>query len=488
MSFFNLLPEDIFKLIRSFLSSDDYHYFLNTSKKIFSEFKYKNFIFSLNNRWSRQYIDQIDFQTILLSKVENGWNQIAVRLSTFTEIPRDLPIHKIVVSGVLPVAQWNNYHSIQCNYQYAKIPPLPNVRELTLMLNGGSIELTYFQHLTKLELYDTYNLPTDLTPLRNIPYLTIGTFKDVEDFSMFSNQKYLKLLYCKLLTNVNSFQSIHKLELVSCHNLTNITPLNGIYDLHIIDCKGIKDISGLGNHHCLVLKGCSSKITSFDCLMNIPHVSLETCFIKDITVCQYAKSIYLTSCPSISDVSSLKNVKNVKIITENELIGLHELGNVNELSLHLTHYQEINDDVLLFLHNQRLKIFSQNMKITSLSVFSRRIKHLTIGNCDIFARWINADQGSLLQHLTSLTLNGVGIERLKGLGSIPNIHLTSCNYIKSLDGLGRNRSVIVENCRRLEDVSSLATVPIVTIRFCSNLSEKSYECLKNVPRLKILKK
>ncbi len=498
MILLDLLPEVIFRLIKTFLSSDDYHYFLNSSKERFGELKKKSIFFSLNRRWSSQYINNLDFQRVLLNKVDNGWNQIGVELSdnsTSIEIPSDLPIHKIVaVSGILPVTLWNNYHSIVCPYESeaSEIPPIPNVREMKLFLARGSVDFNSFRHLKKLELSkkDSFTLPPDIASLRNIPDLTIEKFSNIEDFSMFSNQKILKILFCNLLTNVDSFRYIHKLELYCCKNITDIHLLHGIYDLSIMYCEGIKDISGLGNHHRLKLGGWSSNtITNFNCLISIPHVSLDNCFIKDISVCKCAKSVYLNNCSNIFDVGSLKNLEKVEIITsiiDNKLIGLHELGNIKDLSLYLNHHQVINDDLLSQFNNHRLKLSSRNMKITSLSVFSRSVKHLTIVNGNTFARRINEGQGSLLQHLTSLTLDSVAMGRLEGLGSIPNLTLLGCDYIKSLDGLGRNRSVVVKGCRYLEDVSSLATVPIVTIRFCKKLSEQSFECLKQVPRLKIV--
>lgn len=137
-------------------------------------------------------------------------------------------------------------------------------------------------------------------------------------------------------------------------------------------CEGIQDISGLGNHHRLKLGGWSSNpITNFNCLISIPHVSLDNCFIKDIRVCKYAKSVYLNNCSNIFDVSSLKNLEKVEIITsiiDNKLIGLHELGNIKDLSLYLNHRQVINDDLLSQFNNHRLKLSSRDLKITSLSV------------------------------------------------------------------------------------------------------------------------
>ncbi len=73
-----ILPQDIFHLIQTFLSNDDYHYFLNSSKRLFCDFKRKTIFFKLNQEGSYLYAMNKEFQRLLLSKVENGWNQIGI--------------------------------------------------------------------------------------------------------------------------------------------------------------------------------------------------------------------------------------------------------------------------------------------------------------------------------------------------------------------------------------------------------------------------
>eukprot|EP01033_Poteriospumella_lacustris_P025096 gene25096-gene22385 len=74
------LPEIIFTLIQTFLSYDDYHYFLNTSKLHFSHLKRRTIVFRLTERRSLQYMEDKEFQGLLLSKVEDGWKQIRINL------------------------------------------------------------------------------------------------------------------------------------------------------------------------------------------------------------------------------------------------------------------------------------------------------------------------------------------------------------------------------------------------------------------------
>lgn len=92
------VPEVLFRLIQTFLTQDDYRYFLNSSKNLFASLKRNSIYFTLNKKQSLQYLEDTEFQNILLSKVENGWNQIGISFDSSTSslpIPLDIPIHKI---------------------------------------------------------------------------------------------------------------------------------------------------------------------------------------------------------------------------------------------------------------------------------------------------------------------------------------------------------------------------------------------------------
>lgn len=484
-----LLPEVIFRLMKTFLSNDDYHCLLNTSQQLFGDLKRKTIYFHLNVQWSIEYIEYEVFQRLLLNKVENGWEQIGICLSHSLvkgeEIPADLPIHTIIGVDYLPLSQWNNYKSIKFRSQQSEIPLIPNVRKLTLPFKAQQVDLTPLGSLSKLRFNANFCLITDITPLSKIPDLTISGCFRLTDFSVLSSQRYLRIYNCSGLSDASSFRSIHKLVLHECHNFSDVSALYGVYDLTLLNCKGVKDISKLGNHHCLDIG--SLEVADFSCFLHVPHVRINNCPISDASVLRYAKSVALEYCLNISDVSVLKNAKKVEICSQERkpLLGLEELGEVPNLYLNITQ-QETKDDLLSCLKNPRLSLRRPVLQITSLSMFSTMIEHLTIANSEEFAEFVNQGQGSLLRHLKSITLKFMSIETLEGLGDIPTVSLLSCNSLRSLDGLGRNRCVEVRSCKSLEDVSSVATVPIVTIFACPNLSETSSECLKNVPRLKFL--
>ncbi len=345
------LPQDIFQLIQTLLTNDDYHYFLNSSKRLFGDLKRKTIFFKLTKERSIEYAKNTEFQHLLLSKVENGWNQIGIICSdsfgtgpknilASRDIPIDLPICNIYGNNAkLPFHLWNNYKSINCELFLSgvcEIPPFPNVKDLHLLVctspyadTTPMIDLRGFSHLSSLHINDLK--VKDIASLKDIPCLSLSGCKEITDFSVLSNQKELRLSSCPGLTDVKSFREIRKLNLFDCSNISDVSSLKGVYDLTIQACSNIKDVSCLGNHHRLSLSGIWS---GFDALLHIPHVHLMECFIENVSVLRFAKSVYLYQCPKIDSVNPLKTVKKVILINSGKS-GFTELAKVPDLFLSL---------------------------------------------------------------------------------------------------------------------------------------------------------
>lgn len=488
------LPEVLLREIQSCLSNDDYHYLMNASKRLFGDVKRKTIYFALNQKSSVQYLQDKEFQDQILSKVENGWNQISVQCdNTLTSklIPANLPIHKLHGTFTfLPIELWNNYQSTRLTYQSKDLkddfPILTKVKDLSFIFNAYSEtdvkDVTAFSHLEKLKI--SWWDKSDIKPLQSIPDLTIVSCNNVTDFSMLNQQNSLRIWNCFRLTDVSSFRSIRQLDLLNCDNFTDVRPLHGIYDLRLEGCSGITDISGLGGHYRLTLIDLDSHLIGYESLLHIPHIYLKNCSISNVSVLCYAKSVILFSCKWVFDISSLKNIKKLDIVSYNKLIGLENLRQIPNLSLKITG-NIIDETLLSTFHNHQLRLFTNKLNINNLSYFSTNIKHLTIGNNLLITQFINEGKASFLQYLTSLTLESLPeLKTLKNMEDIPTIRLMNCDDLIDLQGLGRNRCVEIIHCLSLEDVSSLATVPIVTIKDCRKI--KDYDCLKNISRLKVI--
>ncbi len=168
-------------------------------------------------------------------------------------------------------------------------------------------------------------------------------------------------------------------------------------------------------------------------------------------------------CNKISSVSPLKTIKKVSLTTTGKS-GFTDLGEVFDLFLSLKDEFKFNDKLIGTLNNRRLTLINSFIVITSLSVFSSSILHIAAS--ETFAKFINDGQGVLLKHLLSLKLELLNVVKLEGVEHIPTIRIVRCDYLQTMQGLDSNRYVEVNTCSALQDVSSLASVPIVTIKGC----------------------
>ena len=153
------LPDEIFRLIESFLTISDYHYFLNTSKEHFTCLKKERIYFALSSSRSREYILSPAFRELLLSKVVNGWKQISVNLGDGVgriDLPRDLPVHRVKLETTSrhwrDLTHFSHVESVgrgaTCTGTY--IPPIPAVKELKLAGCPSLTDVSNLSHLSKL--------------------------------------------------------------------------------------------------------------------------------------------------------------------------------------------------------------------------------------------------------------------------------------------------------------------------------------------------
>ncbi len=490
-----LLPADIFRLIESFLTKSDYHYFLNTSKEHFTCRKKERMYFALSSSRSREYILSPAFRELLLSKVVNGWKQISVSIDDGRiDLPRDLPVHRVKLETTSrhwrDLTHFSHVESVgrgaTCTGTY--IPPIPAVKELKLAGCPSLTDVSNLSHLSKLEMGGTPSL-IDISPLQNIPHLSFDGGDNIEDFSVFnaSRQKFLKIYCSSLLRDVTSFSGIRYLILQSCPELENVSPLKGIYDLSLLSCAKVMDISGLGNHHRLVIKDCSYGLTGYDSLVNIPHVRLRACSISDVSVLSHATTVSLLQCREVVDVAPLRGLRSLTIDDScDAVLNIDSLCDIPNLSL--SYRKEIPD--LRQLANKRLSLqyitkdaFPHPIEADYFSFF-KNILELSIFQCDNIVRLIGSGRVEYFQHLQSLSIQGsMVLWHVNGLGSIPNLRISHCYALTNISALGRNRCVVLEECRSLVDVSPLATVPVVDIQYCNKV--KDYSCLSKVQRLSL---
>lgn len=480
------LPEVIFPLIQSYLTNDDYHFLLNTSKNSFADLKKRSIYFVLNEESTKQYLTDKTFQSVILSKVENGWKQIIPACDYWNFLSIYNPTIPCDCSRFLPFIQlgFNEYRAV-----------LPDASNPSMLKIFKTIDLKEIgdlvSHVKRLHVLSPH---CDLSQFKYIPDVTLSSPQD-DDFSIFSkdHQKRLSISFCNNLKNVSSFQGIHTLRISNASNLEDISPLHGIYDLTIVSCPKVKDISALGNHNRLELGG-AYQLVGYESLVGIPHVSLMACNITNLTVLRDAKTIELKYCDKIKDVNPIKNAKQITLRQNNHITNILELSHVYDLTINESNFklQEINN-----LRNYRLTIdFPSSLKdheredadflMNHLS-FSDNIRYLTLRYppCAFLQR-LEVGSLSFPKDLQSLTIDQSSsrFRGIQGLEHIPIVRLTNIG-ISAVSGLRRNRCVELRHCIGIEDVSCLVDVLVLTIEKCSGISDDNL--FSKVPRLKFTK-
>ncbi len=486
------IAEVLIQLIQSYLSKDDYHYLMNTSKYHFQDMKRKTIYFTLNEEKSLEYIINDEFQQLLRSKVINGWKQIAI-IADVLQSPlhqKDFipPIQslrrrkKLMYFHQLPQHAMNQIESIavfediKTINKLKQFPYFPNLKELYIHYFQELEDVSNLSHLKRLTISDAENL-TDITPLQNIPFLN---FMGFSDFSVLNCNKVEQLfLSFSCITDVSAFRNIRSVYISFSHEIEDVSPLYGIYDLSLINNEGIGDISRLGGHHRLRMERCGYHLQGYECLLGIPHVILDRCDIKDISVLRHAKTVHLTRC-GMEDVSPLINVKKVSLMNCDKIKNILILKDNYDLSF--------NDcgPIDTQWNNYRLKVHrTLKYKFIEFS-FIMNIKHLILSQRNEFTILFHEGKTSFFQNLQSLEIHhDSDLCYVKGLGDIPSLTFSHCQNLRDISDLGRNRRVYLSDCPEIRDVQSLATVPVVKIEKCPHIQD--YQCLPKVQRIKIIK-
>lgn len=471
------LPEEIIITIKSYLTNDDYHYLLNTSKRAFAVVKRKTLYFALNIQKSRSYLLDKDFQSLLLSLIVDGWKQIGLILSATCDIPKDLPIHQIDFQQKdVALSHVDHIERIVGVSAGEGLNALPKVKELSISFGEKFNDVRKLCHLSKLEIINAPNL-TDINVLKGIPDLALHTC-GITDFSMLNAQKQHRLIiYVCPISDVSSFSGIRCVKIAFCSELQDVSPLRGVYDLTLAYCESIKDISGLGGHYSLEISNCNHRLVGLESVFGIPYLTFEGCHIPDSSVFREARSVRLQYCSGF-DVSYLQNVKEVKIFR------CARLKNSVSLLKDIKEFSSNENMTNINWRNQKLEILPSSFPFSDFS-FVSNLQHLSLTGRYEFSSLINEGKVSFFQQLQSLKIQNDNIlQRVNGLGNIPTLIISHCLRLVDISGLGGNRRVRLQTCQEIEDVSSLATVPIVEIINCRYIKDCS--SLPTVPRLKVI--
>lgn len=140
------------------------------------------------------------------------------------------------------------------------------------------------------------------------------------------NLQSVTLAECSIedLSNIEFPPSLNRLHMVFCESLTNIDGLDQMSDLVSLSFSGSNNVDALKEVHNLP----SLKWMSF------PGNATQDVFNSLLTHQEFLEIIELNQCPSVADVTKLKNLENLKTLIFNaEEYDIQQLATLDQLEL-----------------------------------------------------------------------------------------------------------------------------------------------------------
>jgi hypothetical protein len=478
------LPIDVYHVIHQYLANYDYHVFLNTSKAVFSEVKYRTMHYHLRYRDLLVPADDGTISDIVTSKVMNKSAQIFIvftfdsrfsvvdspRLSL--QIPIDVHTLKLV----------DCYHSDNLCFTgreggYLHTLEICGMYGNEVEYDFSSISVT-FPFLQKLVVEDCRIM--SISPLLDIPYTKLtdvvlpgmktsaNLSNAFQDVNLRQTQFHYAVGYrhtTPLISTLSSFKDVENLSLEGDFVSSNSSPG------YSLSCQSLTLIN-LRTLTCFPLHLKTPQRLSFSCfdLMNLK--------IDHITE---LKEVSLHYCSSV-DMTLFRNAKIIKIVQHSGFIPYENTVKTSDLISFqfLSHVSLVGcdgEDVGLF-SSVRVVELNRCGELTSLEGLGKSTERRK-GNREVMVANCNG--------ITDFSpLNGLHRVRISDCGGfgdgnqvkdVINLTLDCCCNLESFHMFGNVRSLRIERCRHLETLSGLQDVPYLRIVWCENL--KDIKGLKN---------
>jgi hypothetical protein len=422
------LPIDVYHVIHQYLLNYDYHEFLNTSKAVFSEVKYRTMHYHLRCRDPFFHVDAEIISNVVTSKVMNKSAQIFITFTFDSRFYQASVVNSARLNLHIPI----DVHTLKLQHCYHS-----NNLCFTGMEGG---------YLNTLEIYGGHgnDVEYDFSSISvTFPFLQKLVVADCRTGSVIPLLyiPYIKLTDVVLPGNLSSrFQDVN-LHQTSFH-----------YDVHYERSPPlISTLSAFKDVQDLFLKG------EFDSSNSAPGYSLSCQSITLINVkAQSCFPLHLRT-PKRLSLSYL----------DLKLLMIDDITDLEELSL----CKCSNVDMTLF----------RNAKI---------IKFVLISSTIDFINPVTISDLISLQFLSHIKLNRCDIVEVSLFRNVRSVELALCTKLTSLEGLGKsagrgkgNHHVLVADCHGISDFSPLNGVYRVNIQSCSGFTD-GYQ-VKDVNNLEI---
>jgi hypothetical protein len=488
---FSKIPIDLFHVIHCYLSDYDYHEFLNTSKVLFAELKFKTVCYHL------QYSDPFDdretevFYNIIASRVKNVSTQISISY----KFDRDLyepsannssrRMHHHIPIDIHALELTNCYHKdnlcfrgreggnlhtleifgkfIHFNIDLSSVSAaFPFLRKIILK----KCTLTDISPLVRIPSVDLFNvtLPGALTIHDDVSRTDLS--KVFHDFKLLQHCFYYSTYFSvasPLITTLLPFKDVQDLTLsgdflsvgslptykMTCHYLK-------LWDIFLGKSQRNYFPLHLEKPKRLYFSNFDLKDLIIDNLTDLDDVHLSNCYNVNMTLFTTTKRILIDQSKFVENPLKISDLKSFQLLTY----------------VSLSHCDIFDEEVGLF-SKVRTVMINHCMKLSSLQgLGSTNIDgkkgnhHVSVSNCD------NIIDFSPLNGLHRVEIhNCPGFIDGNQLQDVMNLAISYCDKIESFHMFGNVHSLRIQHCAHFVTFDGLQDVPYLDIDDCHHLTE-----------------
>jgi hypothetical protein len=553
------LPTALYLQIRIFLTHHEYLRVLNTSKKTFHVVKYETFYFTLSESAALKFLLVKEFQFFVLQKMKDPKTQLALNLLSDIgrfdldySVFRGLEVHSVSIANYT-LTHFDDFQKVSNlilqNSTIMEINSLPSTLK-NLRINLFSKLSTLPAEMGRLQeviVSDCNNL-LDLSPLKDIPYLTFQScsFNDISCLGQ--KQKKIDFHSCVNLEKINHLGKVTELNFHCCTKIENVYGLGKVTHLTFQSCPKVRDVSSLmAGNYSLEVEDChpelvfpsslqssnaenpSSTIRTFHLsgydespgfllslyqFKSLRELEISCCsqlFELDISFASslpFVRSLTIKNCVLLSFIhpSVLENLKTFVLANCQNMISLSLdsllSATVDNLSRRIKKMTIQNCHHLENLHEckmvvEELKIINCNQFMKGFPVINFETKENASGNDQPKNEKMNDQETEETMKNESLSsvVTVIGCRTLRcchDFQFIQRLTLSYCPLLESLRGLDMThlQFLVVDGCSFLKDITVLvgfnpAVMKQVSLKWCSALSEVS--ALNGIPDVQILK-
>jgi hypothetical protein len=512
---FSELPIDIYHVIHQYLLNYDYHEFLNTSKAVFSEVKYRTMHYRLRYCDGFDQADAGIISEIVAARVMNQNAQIFVTSKFDCRFYDASVVNSARLNLRVPV----NVHTLKLQDCYNNDNLCFTGREggylHTLEICGqyrNDVEYDFssisaaFPFLCKLVVNNCRMM--SISPLLHIPYIklmdvvlpsmkTSGHLSsDFLDVNLHQTQfHYVALLITPFVSTLSSFRDVQDLKLIADFVNSNSAPGYSL-SCQFLTLIGVQRLTCFPLHlkkpKKLRFDDFDLKILMIDDITELEEVSLLYCSNVDMTLFRNAKKITierrsfvnfenpvkisnlisfqflshvsLTMC-DIVDASLFSNVRSVELKHCRNLVALEGLGKSSETR-----------------KGNRQVIVSNCPGISDFSPLNE-LHRVRVHNC------VGFTDGNHVKDVSNLVISGCcNIESFHMFGKVYSLRIDRCNHLTTLFGLQDVPYLEISRCKSLKEIEGLKNNRYVEIHSCRSLNRSSeyYEnCFSFLPHFSI---